>query len=92
MEFLSALQVDHSGGRKPPVDMDLECSVNLATVAAHKLPRLSGLSQQEVFFVQNGHREKQDAIPKDMQSLCPHISCGFITLFKALHILLVLTI
>ena len=54
------IQGDHSGWRKPPVDMDLECSVNLpgqyvATVAAHKLLGLSELSQQEAFSVQNGY-------------------------------------
>ena len=51
---------DHSGGKKSPIDFDLGCSVILpgqkaATVAAHLLPKLSELSQQEVFSVQNGH-------------------------------------
>ena len=47
-------------GEKPPVDLDLGCSVilpwqSVATVAAQELPELSKLNPQEVFSVVNCH-------------------------------------
>ena len=45
---------------KPPVDLDLRYSAILprqyaATIAAHQLPKLSELSQQEVFINEMCH-------------------------------------
>ena len=56
--FVGALQGDPSGRLKAPFDLDLGCATvlpGIATVAAHQLPELLELSQQEFLTNQMGH-------------------------------------